>query len=208
MQLVLAVVFGVLAAACAALAWRTSREGRRRSDARVAALAATIDPTRGDEQVPIDAPMPKPFNPLAKIGIGFGVVTAAIVAAALVIDAAERHPAAPGRAQTSSLELVTMQPQRQKGTLTVTGLVRNSSERPAVNIAAEITVLGASGEVLATRRAPIQLHSLPPEANSPFSVTVDGIGTAQRYRIAFRGPDGLVRHVDRRAESPRQQSGS
>ena len=208
MQLVLAVVFGVLAAACAALAWRTSREARRRSDARVAALAATIDPARSDEPAHIDAPMPKPFNPLAKVGIGFGVVAAAIVAAALVMDAAERDPAAPGRAQTPSLELVTMQPQRQDGALKVSGLVRNSSERPAVNIAAEITVLGPSGEVLATRRAPIQLHSLPPEANSPFSVTVDGIGTAQRYRIAFRGPEGLVRHVDRRAESTRQPSGS
>ena len=208
MQLVLAIVFGVLAVACAALAWRTSREARRRSDARVAALAATIDPARGDEPAHIDAPMPKPFNPLAKIGIGFGAVTAAIVAAALVIDAAERHPAAPGPGRTPALELVTMQPQRQNGALTVTGLVRNSSERPAVNIAAEVTVLGTSGEVLATRRAPIRLHSLPPEANSPFSVTIDGIGAAQRYRIAFRGPDGLVRHVDRRAASPRQQSGS
>ena len=208
MQLVLAIVFGVLAVACAALAWRTSREARRRSDARVAALAATIDPAHGNEPAQVDAPMPKPFNPLAKIGIGFGAVTAAIVAAALVIDAAERRPAVPGRAQSPALELVTMQPQRQNGALTVTGLVRNSSERPAVNIAAEITVLGASGEVLATRRTPIQQHSLPPEANSPFSVTIDGIGTAQRYRIAFRGPDGLVRHVDRRAESPRQQSGS
>ena len=208
MELVLAVVFGVMAAACAALAWRTSREARHRSDARVAALAATIDPLRGDEPAQVDAPMPKPFNPLTKIGIGFGAVTGAIVAAALVIDAAERRPATPGHAQASALELISMQPQRQNGTLTVSGLVRNGGERPAVDIAAEITVMGTSGQVLATRRAPIQLHSLPPEADSAFSVTVDGIGAAQRYRIAFRGPDGIVRHVDRRAESRRQQSGS
>lgn len=207
MELV-AVVFGVMAAACAALAWHTSREARRRSDARVAVLAETIDPLRGDEPAQLDAPMPKPFNPLAKIGIGFGAVTVAIVAAALVIDAAERRPATPGHAQSSALELISMQPQRQNGTLTVSGLVRNGGERPAVDIAAEITVVGTSGQVLATRRAPIQLHSLPPEADSGFSVTVDGIGAAQRYRIAFRGPEGIVRHVDRRAGSQRQQSGS
>jgi hypothetical protein len=208
MELVLAVVFGLMAAGCAALAWRTSREAQRRSAARVAALAATIDPLRGDEPSRLDAPMPKPFNPLAKIGIGFGAVTVAIVAAALVMDAAERRPSPPGHARTSVLELVSMQPQRQNGSLTVSGLVRNGGERPAVNIAAEITVVGASGEILATRRAPLQRHSVPPEADSAFSVTVDGIGAAQRYRIAFRSPDGIVRHVDRRAQSRRQQSGS
>lgn len=208
MELVLAVVFAVMAAACAALAWRTSREAHRRSDARVAALAATIDPLRGDEPTQLDAPMPKPFNPLVKIGIGFGTVTVAIVAAALVIDAAERRPTTAGNARTPALELVSMQPQRQNGSLTVSGLVRNGGERPAVDISAEVTVVGTSGKILATRQAPIQLHSLPPEADSAFSVTVDGIGAAQRYRIAFRSPDGIVRHVDRRAQSRRQQSGS
>ena len=207
MELVLAVVFGVLAAVCAALAWRTSREAQRRSEARVAALAATIDPLHGDQPTQFDAPMPKPINPLAKIGIGFGADTGAIVAAALVMDAAERRPAA-GQARASALVLVSMQPQRQNGSLTVSGLVRNGGERPAVDIDAEITVVGTSGEILATRRAPIQLHSLPPEADSAFSVTVDGIGAAQRYRIAFRSPNGIVRHVDRRLDSRRQQSGS
>ena len=72
---------------------------------------------------------------------------------------------------------------------------------------AEVTVVGTSGEVMATRAVPIELQSLPPEANSSFTVTLDGVGTAQRYRIAFRGPDGIVRHVDRREESHRQ-SGS
>jgi hypothetical protein len=208
MELVLAATFGVMAAACAALAWRTSREARHRSDARVAALAATIDPLGGDEPATFDSPMPKPFNPLVKIGIGFGAVTVAIVAAALVIDAAERRPSAPGRGPASALELVSMQPQRQNGALTVSGLVRNSGERPAVNIAAEITVVGASGEILATRRAPIDLRSLPPDANSAFSVTVDGIGAAQRYRLAFHSPEGIVRHIDRRAQPRRPQSGS
>jgi hypothetical protein len=156
----------------------------------------------------VDAPMPKPLNALAKVGIGFGAVTVGIVAAALVIDAAERRPGTAHSAPTPSLELVTMQPQRQHGALTVSGLVRNSSERPAEDIVAEVTVVGASGEILATRRTPIELRTLPPEANSPFSVTVDDIGAAQRYRIAFRGPDGIVRHVDRRAQSQRQQSGS
>ena len=52
--------------------------------------------------------MPQPLNPLAKIGIGFGAVTVAIIAAALVMDAAERGPAAPARAQTSALELLTI----------------------------------------------------------------------------------------------------
>jgi hypothetical protein len=207
MELVLAAISGVMAAACAAVAWRTAREARRRSEARVAALAATIDPPRGGEQRPhVDVSMPQPLNPLAKIGIGFGAVTVAIIAAALVIDAAERGSAAPARAQTPALELVTMQPQRQNGVLTVSGIIRNSSERPALGIVAEVTVVGTTGELLATRRVPIELQSLPPEANSSFSVTIDGVGAAQRYRIAFRGPEGIVKHVDRRVESHRQSA--
>jgi len=209
MELVLAAISGVMAAACAAIAWRTSREARRRSEARVAALAATIDPPRGDgqRQQHVDAAMPQPLNPLAKIGIGFGAVTVAIIAAALVIDAAERGPAAPARARTPALELVTMQPQRQNGALTVSGIIRNSSERPALGIVAEVTVVGTAGELLATRRVPIELQSLPPEASSSFSVTIDDVGAAQRYRIAFRGPEGIVKHLDRRVESHGQSAG-
>ena len=206
MELVLAALSGVISAVCAAIAWRTSREARRRSDARVAALADTIDPPRSEESRQPGGVMPRSLNPLAKIGIGFGAVTVAIIAAALVMDAAER-PATTARAQTPALELVTMQPQRQNGALTVSGIIRNSSERPVVGIVAEVTVVGTSGDVMATRTVPIELQSLPPEANSSFSVTLDGVGTAQRYRIAFRGPDGIVRHVDRREESHRQ-SGS
>ena len=206
MELVLAALSGVISAVCAAIAWRTSREARRRSDARVAALADTIDPQRSEESRQPGAVMPRSLNPLAKIGIGFGAVTVAIIAAALVMDAAER-PATTARAQTPALELVTMQPQRQNGALTVSGIIRNSSERPVVGIVAEVTVVGTSGDVMATRTVPIELQSLPPEANSSFSVTLDGVGTAQRYRIAFRGPDGIVRHIDRREETHRQ-SGS
>ena len=208
MELVLAAISGVISAVCAAVAWRTSREARRRSDARVAALADTIDPSHSDEpRRHGGVSMPRSLNPLAKIGIGFGAVTVAIIAAALVMDAAERDPAAPPRAQTPPLELVSMQPRRQNGALTVSGIIRNSSERPVVGIVAEVTVVGTSGDVMVTRTVPIELQSLPPEANSAFSVTLDGVGTAQRYRIAFRGPDGVVRHVDRRQESHRQ-SGS
>jgi hypothetical protein len=205
---VLAVIFGVAAAVCAALAWRTSREARRRSDARVAELAAKIDPPDEAVAPPVGAPMPPSLNPFAKVGIGFAVVTFAIVAAALVIDAAERRPGA-DRSQPPALELVSMQPQRQNGALTVSGLVRNSGDRAAVGIVAEITVLDRTGEILGTRRAPIALPSLPPEANSPFSVTFDGIGSAQRYRIAFRDAERIVRHVDRRAAPAlRPQPGS
>ena len=208
MELVLAAIFGVISAACAAVAWRTSREARRRSEARVAALADTIDPPRGDEQRQhVAVSMPRSLNPLAKVGIGFSAVTVAIIAAALAMDAAERGPSTPARAQTPALELVSMQPQRQNGALTVTGIIRNSSERPVVGIVAEVTVVGTSGDVMASRSVPIELQSLPPEANASFSVTLDGVGTAQRYRIAFRGPDGIVRHVDRR-EEPRRQTGS
>lgn len=208
MELMLAAISGVISAVCAAIAWRTSREARRRSNARVASLAETIDPSRGQEQHQHGGvSMPRSLNPLAKIGIGFGVVTVAIIGAALVMDAAERGPATPARAQTPALELVTMQPQRRNGALTVSGIIRNSSERPVAGVVAEVTVVGTSGEVMATRAVPIELQSLPPEANSSFTVTLDGVGTAQRYRIAFRGPDGIVRHVDRREESHRQ-SGS
>ena len=202
MELMLAAISGVISAACAAVAWRTSREARRRSEARVAALADTIDPPRRDEQHQhVSVSLPRSLNPLAKIGIGFGVVTVAIIAAALVMDAAERGPATTVRAQTPALELMSMQPQRQNGALTVSGIIRNSSERPVVGIVAEVTVVGTAGDVLATRRVPIELRSVPPEANSSFSVTLDSVGAAQRYRIAFRGPDGIVRHVDRRPQS-------
>lgn len=105
------------------------------------------------------------------------------------------------RPGTAPLELLTLRHTAGPGSLTVTGLVQNphggSELRRAMAI---VYALDATGEVLATSRAPIDLVTFGPGEESPFVVTVTVPGAVSRYRIGFRTDDGtVITHVDRRA---------
>ena len=88
---IVAIVSACVAAACALYAWRTAQQERRRSDARVAALAEAIDPLQIDDPTPIFGHVPATgVHPLLKVAAGFGTVVAAIVIVAMTTDALER----------------------------------------------------------------------------------------------------------------------
>lgn len=190
-----AVVFGYLA-------WHTRREERRRSDARIAALAMAID---GDDPG-ADGP-PAMFgrprhagvrrNPILTAAAGIGVTVAIVVAVAMTT----RQPEQPARTE-SQLELLAMRDARDRDTLTISGVVRNAGRGSEIDrVTAVVLAYGPNGSFLATGRAPLEIPRLRPGEESPFVVSLPGVIGVQRYRVTFRGSQGVVRHVDLRAAS-------
>ena len=132
--------------------------------------------------------------------------------------AAGRAPAAAQTAQVAApvqagLELVSLRDAREKGALTITGLVhnpRNGTTLTRVTVTAY--AFDESGTFLASGRALLDVTSLVPGDESPFQVSVPAAGQVARYRIGFRGDDGrVIAHVDKRQQGPvavlRQGSG-
>jgi hypothetical protein len=161
-----------------------------------------------------------------------GVVMAAlalVAASTLLFALAARNrtpePAAARRtaaaAQTSpvaapvqaGLELVSLRDARERGALTITGLVhnpRNGTTLTRVTVTAY--AFDEGGTFLASGRALLDVTSLVPGDESPFQVTVPAAAQVARYRIGFRGDDGrVIAHVDKRQQGPvavlRQGSG-
>jgi hypothetical protein len=70
---------------------------------------------------------------------------------------------------------------------------------PLSQVAATAFVFGPDGTLLASNRAAVDLATLDPGGESPFTVTVPVTGEVSRYRIGFRTADGrVIAHVDRR----------
>lgn len=199
------------AAGFGVLAWRSQGDARRRSAARVAALAAAIGAADSATLAASDArpvPMSSMFatapgnavrgRPLMRIAVVAALAIALVVAAAM----ANRDHAEPvaGRADAAPLELVSMRHTRDGRTLTVSGLVRNPpSGAPLTQIAAVVFAFDHSGSFVASGRAALDFTILDPGDESPFVVTVPDVADVGRYRVSFRTEAGLLRHIDRRA---------
>jgi hypothetical protein len=105
--------------------------------------------------------------------------------------------AAPG----APLELVSLRHQRQGEALVVSGLVRNPHAGRVVGKLAAVTfTFDRQGTFLASGRAPLDFPELRPGDESPFTITVPQTAAVSRYRVSFRTDDGVVAHVDRRAQ--------
>lgn len=105
--------------------------------------------------------------------------------------------AAPG----APLELVSLRHQRQGESLIVSGLVRNPHAGRVVGRLAAVTfTFDRQGTFLASARAPLDFPELRPGDESPFTITVPQTAAVSRYRVSFRTDDGVVAHVDRRAQ--------
>jgi hypothetical protein len=101
---------------------------------------------------------------------------------------------------TAPLELMSMRHERQGRSLTITGLVRNPpAGAEARRVTAVVFAFDRDGAFLASGRAPLDFVVLQPDDESPFVVTLSGVGDVARYRVSFRTEAGLVRHLDRRA---------
>lgn len=206
MASLIAVVFACVAAGCALFAWRSRLDERRRSDARVAALAAAIDAAHEDDAPPLfDPPSARGAHPLMTIAAGFAVVAAIIFIGAMVSEVrAQRPPDAAGAANIdrSEIALVAMNHNRQGDAFVIHGLVRNQGTRRMSGLVAVVTVLDSGGQTVATGRAPIGDQQLPPGESSTFRIQLDGVRTVERYRVSFVGPDGgIVRHLDVRSRA-------
>jgi hypothetical protein len=216
MDTVLIVLTCASAAAAAAFgfsAWRARADEARRSAARVAALSAAIDGAEppgpaatasAHHAVAVTSMFATApggsvqGRPLVKMGVMAALATAFIVVVAMANR--DHTPAAAPAAEEAALELVSMRHTRDKGTLTVSGLVRNPREAaPRSRITAVVFAFDRSGGFVASGRAGLDFINLAPGDESPFVVKIPGVAGVARYRVSFRTEEGLVRHLDRRA---------
>jgi hypothetical protein len=153
-------------------------------------------------------------------GTRFAVMTAvALVIASAVLFSLAAHahneraahgaPPAGGNRTTATasaaqLELMSLHDSRQTGSLTIAGLVQNP--RTGVNlsrVAVTAYTFDDHGSFLASGRALLDVTTLAPGQESPFTVTVPVTDNVARYRIGFRDETGrVIAHVDRRQPGP------
>jgi hypothetical protein len=141
-------------------------------------------------------------RPMLKAAVVAVMGIVVVVAAAMGNDGGSTS-SRPALALPSSapLELMSMRHTLDKSTLTVTGLVRNpKAGQQARRVAAVVLAFDRTGAFVASGRAPLDFVVLEPDDESPFVVTIPNIKQVARYRVSFRTDDGVVRHVDRRAE--------
>jgi len=198
----------------AAITVRHWRMDRRRSEARIAALAAAIDDPRWP--APIDeaegasfADTPRgmsfvvpevhrPSRGPAFIAAGVVVVAAGALLAA-GMSGSSRSPRA-ANVTPSTIELTAMRHALDDETLIVTGAVRNSSQSATPALAAVVSVLGPDGTVVARGESRLEPVVLEPGKETTFRVSVPDVGGPGRYRVAFVNGSQIVPHVDRRSD--------
>jgi hypothetical protein len=218
----------LLAAVMSLVAWRIAGDERRRSEARIEALAGDI---HGVERVaprsPADDLELRPHSGASthadlfaaaqpRSGSRWPAVLAAGVfvvatAAALVIvlgggSGGTTHASnqaavvASPVAAALPLELVALGHERDGDRLTVRGIVRNpESGAPVDRLTAVVFLFNRDGGFLSSGRVIVESSVLRPGAESIFVVTVPGAADVGRYRVSFRTDDRIVPHVDRRA---------
>lgn len=217
----------VVAVAMTLIAARVMLNERRRSAARVAALAADIH--LGSREADPDAPIPgrtvvhgetvpiraiNMFAPAEPSPRQFKVMPAVLVLAVVAAiglafvstshRAAER-PAAQAAQATAvpatpqALELLMLDHDRTGDRLIVRGIIRNPPRGPEVDhLTAVVLLFNQQGGFLTSGRAPVATPTLEPGAEGSFVITVPGATDVGRYRVSFRTEDRVVPHIDRR----------
>jgi hypothetical protein len=191
---------------------------RRRSEARVAALAAAIDDPRWttalEEYEPREVPsaialvslvVPDVERP-SRIPAFAGAVLVILAASALLVVGmhSRSRTSRPARPVTaSSIELVSMRYALDRETLIVSGLVRNPTTNPTAPLSAVISVLGLEGQVVARGESQLDSAVLRPGKETTFRVSVSDVEDPGRYRVAFVNGSQIVPHVDRRSDLAR-----
>ena len=172
--------------------WRLLREERRRSAARLAALAAELGERPSASAEPVASPTDlfqirsdergERTRRLAGFGVA-GVVVVAIVSVVLLFPTGQ--PEVVPEEPRLPVELVALRHERQDGMLAISGTVRNPRNGPAGR---QLTVMALAlddhGGVISTGRAPIELDSSAAGTESTFAVSLPA-EDATRYRISF-----------------------
>jgi hypothetical protein len=210
-----------IAVAMSVVAWRLIRQERRRSDARVAALAAEIRehdvPSITEEPLPVA--MHAMFaarsdgrgrlGPVGILAVGIVVVGSLLAlvttlnhrsrvqpeAASVEVARAPDPPAGP------PLELVALSHQRDGDRILVKGAVRGSrTSASGFPLTAVVYVFDHEGTFVASGRAPLAPAAPGDLSNveSTFAVSISGIRDVYRYRVSFRDDEHTIAHLDRR----------
>ena len=214
--LVVALSLAVVALA-GTLLYRARLE-RRRSEARVATLAAALDDPLWDtpwavEETAGDMPARQTVSFTVPEEVHSSRIPAFAVAAIVVLSASAilvigmnsggrsaRH-AAPVKA--SSIELVSMRHALDGETLIVSGLVRNPAATATPALSAVVSVVGRDGQIVARGESPLDPAMLEPGKETNFRVSVPRVSDPGRYRVAFVNGSHIVPHVDRRVDLSR-----
>jgi hypothetical protein len=136
------------------------------------------------------------------IGVGALLVTSAIgwtlVSGGRPAAAANVSPAAAQVAST--LELVSLDSERNGDRVIIRGLVRNPAAGTRMEqLQAVIYLFDRRGMYLGTTRAAVVQSVLPPGSESSFEVPLAAGLPVSRYRVSFRLAAAPVPHVDRRS---------
>jgi hypothetical protein len=196
-----------------------ARLERRRSDARVAALASVMDNpgwTLHQQDVELSEPTAasSPMVSLVAPEVERPSRTPAFAAAALVIlgvgtllfvgmNGGSRSPRHTAATQPTTIELVSMRHVLDGGNLIVSGLVRNPSMAATPMLSTVISVLGRDGRVVARSESQLDPLVLEPGKETTFRVSVPEVVDPGRYRVAFVNGNQIVPHVDRRGDLAR-----
>jgi hypothetical protein len=200
----------IAAVVSSTIAWRVTRDERRRSDARVAELSQAIY----DDGLALSARTTL-FEEAPPARTASYRIIAAIAASVIVLVSgmtfvtarSVKHPVAaaqpPAAIADAPLELLSLEHDRDGDRLIVRGLVRNpvnGAERRGLS--AVVLLYRRDGRFLAGGRAPVPLASLAAGETTPFVVSVAGADDVERFRLSFRTATRLEPHVDRRVRQP------
>ena len=215
-----------LAIAMGVVTWRLVQEERRRSTARLAALAAEL---KGGGEWSANAPDPLALESAVEGGArdpetepsglfaastlsttaGWGRVAAIAGAAGVVLAVAATvfllSESGAGDAAESlgdsrpPLDLIALRHAAEGPFLDISGSVRNpAAAAGAERLSVVALAFDAAGTLVATRRTPVETPLLPPGADSPFTIRLLAAGIS-RYRISFLLDETTIPHIDRRS---------
>ena len=218
-----------LAAAMGIVAWRVVRDERRRSDARLAALAAELrrggtsanegsepaEPPAGSAAADDPAagrglfsPPPEPagsgWAAAAALG-GAAAVVLVAAATAFLLSTSDDGDSDAAEDTRPQLDLIELRHAESGPFLDISGSVRNPARAAGVErLSVVAAAFDETGALIATLRTPVENPALPAGADSAFLVRLPAAGVS-RYRISFLLGDATVPHVDRRppAQPPR-----
>ena len=146
-------------------------------------------------------------RPLIKVAVVGVMAVVVVVAAAMGNRSTGVAASASVARENAPLELMSMRHSREGTTLTVTGLVRNPpGGAEARRVTAVVFAFDRNGGFTASGRAALDFVVLEPGDESPFVVTIPNVTEVAKYRVSFRTEDGMMRHVDRRAEQQQLSS--
>lgn len=217
-----------LAISMGVVAWRLVQEERRRSDARLAALAAELrreeGPSASEEtdklvpELPVDSgatdgptagigglfstPVESTstgWGRLAAIGGAAAVVLTVVATAFLVSGSGDGDAAATAEGIRPPLDLIALRHMEEGPFLDISGSVRNPAEASGVELLSVVAMaFDGAGTLIATRRTPVETPALAAGADSAFIIRLVAAGIS-RYRISFLMGDTTISHIDRRS---------